>query len=164
MKTHLILIRGPLGIGKTTISKILAERENARYYSIDKMLEKAKLDRVDVKQGCIPLANFLAIQEDISPKIREILNNQSVVIDGNFYHKEQIDFFEKLFESKLVVVTLTAKLETCIKRDKKRDRPLGKKATEEVYKLVTRFDAGIIVDVENKSKERVVELIQGELI
>lgn len=163
MKTHLILIRGPLGIGKTTISKILAERINARYYSIDKILEKLKLDRVDSKLGCIPLANFLAVQEDILPEIKQILNGQSVVIDGNFYHKEQIDFFEKLFESKLAVVTLKAKLETCIKRDKKRDKPLGRRATEEVFNLVSRFDAGIIIDAESKPKEQIVELIQSEL-
>jgi hypothetical protein len=63
-----------------------------------------------------------------------------------------------------LVVTLKAKLETCIERDRKRDKPLGKKAVEEVFALVSQFDSGLTIEMETKKRDRVVEEIQEELL
>lgn len=163
MTNHLIIIRGPAGIGKTTIAKILAERMGVKYISIDDLLAKAKLGRVDTKLGCVPLANFLAVQEDVLSEIEKQIEKSSVIVEGNFYFKEQIDFFEKVFRKNILVVTLKAKLLTCIQRDLKRKNPIGKKSTEEVYDLVSGFDAGMTIDVEGKARDRITEMIQGEL-
>lgn len=169
MKTSVIIIRGPLGVGKTTISRILAERMGAKYISIDKLLADAKLDRIDPKTRSIPLANFLAVQEDILPEMDSLLERQSIVIDGNFYYREQIDFFARNFKFNLFVITLKAKLETCVDRDKKRasarvslngNISYGRKATEEIYALVSKFDEGFVVDTEGKARDFIVEMIQ----
>jgi shikimate kinase len=161
MVNTLIIIRGPLGIGKTTISKIFAERIGAKVVSIDKLLEDAKLDRVDPKSGCIPVANFLAVEEDVLEDIRKFLERQSVIVDGNFYYKEQIDFFAKnLKHEKMFVVTLKAKVETCINRNRKRGGILKDKDVQEVYALVRQFDSSFVVDVEGKTREQIVEQIQ----
>ena len=37
-ENSVIIIRGPLGVGKTTISRILAERMNVKLYLIDDLL------------------------------------------------------------------------------------------------------------------------------
>jgi len=84
----LIIIRGPLGVGKTTISQLLAQKLSADYYSVDDILAKNNLDIVDENLGCIPEKNFLKVNQIITQKI--IQNNQSVIIDGNFYYQNQI--------------------------------------------------------------------------
>lgn len=163
MLHSLILIRGPLGVGKTTISKILAERMGAKYFSIDGFLEKAKLDKMDPKEKRIPLANFLAVQEEMMLEINKTLERFDVIVDGSFYYKEQVVFFRQNVGRNFLVVTLKAKLETCITRDKKKERSYGKKAVQEVYDLVSSFDTGLVIDVDGKKREQIVELIQKEL-
>lgn len=160
-KPYYIIIRGPLGIGKTTIAKKLAKSLNARIFHIDKVLEELKLDKVDEKLGCIPLENFLKANKKILPKIKNILNKREIVIlDGCFYHKEQIKHIEsELASFKEIVFTLKAPLETCINRDSKRKKIYGPDAAKVVYKLVSKFDYGTKVSTGNKSlKETVREI------
>jgi len=163
MKNCLIIIRGPLGVGKTTIARILAERIGAKCFSIDEILKEERLDRIDPKEHCIPSINFLSVEEEYLPEIQKHLEKQSVIFEGNFYHKEQIDFFAKHFKHNLIVVTLTAKLETCIYRDKQRGKSSSKTAIEEIYKLVSRFDAGIIISSDGKPRDLIVEQIQNAI-
>ncbi|OGJ17910.1 hypothetical protein A3K73_02795 [Candidatus Pacearchaeota archaeon RBG_13_36_9] len=162
IKAFVIIIRGPLGIGKTTIAKMLAKDFDAEYFSIDSVLEQEGLDKIDEKQGCIPAGNFIKANHRIIPKIRESISLcKPIIVDGNFYHKEQLEnLIKKLDEAKSFVFTLKASLKTCIERDKKRQKPYGKQAAEAVYKLVSKFDYGIAVDTENKTEEEVVEEIK----
>lgn len=151
-----IIIRGPLGIGKTTIAKEVAKNLNAKYLSVDKLLEENNLDKVDKKIGKVPLNNFLKVNKIISRLKGDL------VIDGNFYYKKQIeDLIKKI--GKIKVFTLKASLNECIRRDKSRKNQLGKKAAREVFNLVSKFDYGKIVDTENKTSEEVVKLILKEL-
>ena len=50
-----IIIRGSLGVGKTTISKLLAKELHAEYLSLDKILKDNNLEGTNG----IPLENFL---------------------------------------------------------------------------------------------------------
>ena len=54
---YFIIIRGPLGIGKTTIAKALTERLDGYYVSIDGVLDEHGLDQTD--EPCIPARNFV---------------------------------------------------------------------------------------------------------
>ncbi len=65
---YYIIIRGPLSIGKSTISKKLGDILNADYISIDKILEENKLDNV-VGKG-IPLENFIKGNNIVIPEIK----------------------------------------------------------------------------------------------
>jgi shikimate kinase len=47
-----VIIRGPLGCGKSTISKELAKKINAKYFSIDKILKENNLEN-DREEGYI---------------------------------------------------------------------------------------------------------------
>ena len=42
--SYYIIIRGPAGCGKSTISKILKEKLNAFYISFDEVVEKYQLE------------------------------------------------------------------------------------------------------------------------
>lgn len=155
---YFIIIRGPLGIGKSTIAKELAKKFKGEYISIDSLLEKLKLDKIE--GDCIPLKNFLKVNMFIIPKIKEKLNKKRIVIlDGNFYHKQQIKDLIKNLKFKHFVFTLKAPLSVCIERDKNRKKAYGKEATIAVYNLVSKFDYGIVIDTKNKNINAIVKEI-----
>jgi len=133
--TYYIIIRGPLGIGKTTIAKKLAKEINAEHISIDKILEENGLDKIN--NDYIP-EDFIKANEIVLPKVKQEL-------------------------AKGYVFNLKAPLKTCIARDKARKRVYGEDAARAVYKLVSGFDYGINIDTENKTEEEVVNEIKKRL-
>jgi len=158
---YLVIIRGPLGVGKSTVAKILAEKLNAKYFSVDQILAENKLDVVDEKIGCIPEENFLKVNQII---IQEILkNNQSVIIDGNFYYQNQIENLIQNIPFKSFIFTLTAPLEICIKRDANRLQPHGKWAAIAVHNLVSRFEYGEVIDVSSLTIDQSVQEIYSKI-
>jgi GrpB-like predicted nucleotidyltransferase (UPF0157 family)/shikimate kinase len=160
--TFYIIIRGPLGIGKTTISKILAKKLKAEHISMDKVLEENNLDKVDEKEGCIPARNFIKADEIVFPKLKSLLDKGKIVIfDGCFYHKEQIEHIERNFQGEHFIFNLKAPLEVCIKRDKGRDKVYGEFAAKIVHKLVSRFDYGANINTEGKTPAQVAKEIIG---
>jgi predicted kinase len=162
--SYLVIIRGPLGIGKSTIAKKLAEEIKGDYISIDDILADNNLDQVDEKEGCISLKNFLKVNEIILPRINQsIQKNVSVVVDGNFYHKDQIDDLVKNFPANNYVFTLTAPLEVCLERDSQRQKSYGKDATTAVYSLVSKFEYGKVIDVSTLTAEEATKQIISNL-
>jgi len=144
---HLIIIRGPLGSGKSTISKKLAERLNAVYISIDAVLEENYLDKSNPDIGCIPAKNFIKANEIILPEIKKQLKGgKTVILDGNFYYKEAIKHLIKELNFPHHVFTLKVPVDVCIERDRNRNKSYGEDAARAVHMLVSRFDYGVKVD------------------
>jgi shikimate kinase len=161
---YYIIIRGPLGIGKTTIAKKLAKILNADYISIDKILKSMNLDEIDQKQGRVPLDNFLKADEKVIPAIKKSLENgKKVIIECCFYHKENIEHLINSLDFKNYVITLKAPVEVCLERDRKREKCLGEQAAKDVHKLVSEFDYSIIIDTENKSEYQVIQEIMEKV-
>lgn len=153
-----IIIRGPLGCGKTTISKKLAQEIGAEYFSVDKTLDENGLTS-DWEEGYISQKSFLKSNQILLPKIRDCLNKEiPVVIDGNFYWKSQIEGLISNLKYKKYIFTLKAPLEVCINRDKLRKEKHGEKAAKEVYKKVAEFDFGEILNVDCPLEECLKEL------
>jgi len=148
-----IIIRGPLGIGKTTVAKTLANKINAKYVSIDKILEKEGLDKVDKKLGKIPLKNFISVNKIISK-----IKNKRLVVDGNCYYKEQIDDLIKRLKN-CKVFTLKASIDVCINRNNGRKKVYSETAARAVHNLVSCFEYGVSINTENKTKDEVIEEI-----
>ncbi len=158
--SYYIIIRGPLGIGKSTVSRNLANILNGAYVSVDDVLEENGLDQVDENEGKIPVKNFIKGNEIVLSKIKQYLDDGKVVIiDGNFYHREQIEHFENNLPFKQYVFTLKAPLEVCIARDVGRKNSYGQDATTAVYNLVSAFDYGTAIDTENKTVQQTVKNI-----
>ena len=67
---YYIIIRGPLGIGKSTIAISLAKELNAEHISMDKVLEENGLDKVEPDAECIPAKNFILADEIILPEVK----------------------------------------------------------------------------------------------
>ena len=83
--TYYIIIRGPLGCGKSTIAKKLSKILNAKYIAVDRVLDKHKLTG-DKEDGYISQKSFIKANEITASKARKILDEDKIVIfDGNFY-------------------------------------------------------------------------------
>ncbi len=154
----LILIRGPLGVGKSTVARMLAAQFDCEYISIDEVLVELGLNQVE-GEG-IPVRNFLACSEHVLPSIRRNIEaGKPVIIDGNFYHAEHVGYFLSHFSNQIRIFTLKASVETCIHRDSKRKHSYGKDAAQAVHTMVSRFDSGTVIDTEHMNSEDVVATI-----
>ena len=158
--SYYVIIRGSLGIGKTTIAKKLAGKLKAKYIAFDKILEENGLDKSD--NNFAP-EDFIKADNIIIPGVKKALSEGKIVIlDGCFYFKEQIKHLEKNLP-KGYAFNLKAPVETCIKRDSKRKKVYGEKAAKEVYELISKFNYGIEINTDKKTENDVVKEILKHL-
>jgi len=158
--SYFIIIRGPLGCGKTTIMKRLANILKADYISIDKVLEKHKLDKIDKKRNYIHAHNFIKANKMVLAETKKKLSKGKIVIfDGCFYHKEQIEHLIENLHYDNYIFTLKAPLELCIERDSKRKKFYGKSSAKTVYKLVSKLDYGISIDATKNLDEIIKDIL-----
>ncbi len=144
------IIRGPLGIGKSTVSERLVRELHAEYISIDGILDEQGL----WVSG--ELSEFLAANRVAAERAKPALTRgSSVIFDGNFYWQDQIEDLTRRLDFPHFVFTLQAPLSVCIERDRLRAAPHGSTATREVYAKATAFAYGIGVDA-NREFETVV--------
>jgi len=155
---YCIIIRGPAGVGKTTIAKELAKTLNANYFSFDEIMEENKLDTI-VGDG-IPSENFVKANEIILDLIR---NKKRVVLDGCFYRKEQIDHLLNNLKTKVHIFTLDADIPECSERNKTRMNPLADEDIKQVHKLVSKIKIGIIIITAGKSIKQIVSDILNQI-
>ena len=159
-----IVIRGPLGVGKTTIAKALVRQLGGLYISIDEVLAAHDLDIVGEDEPCIPAENFITAQTRVLPEARAALDaGRPVIFDGNVYHQEQLDHFAEALPTEGIVFTLTAPLPVCIARDAGRDRTYGEGAAAAVHWLVSRVEAGIFIETEGLTVEETLAEIRRQL-
>lgn len=162
---YFIIIRGPLGSGKTTMAKKLSEILGGKYFAVDRILDKYNLTK-DKEDGYISQKSFFKVNEVLIPKAKKFLDkNIPTIFDGNFYWKSQIEDLIKKINAIHFVFTLTAPLEICIKRDKERNKTHGDDAVKAVYKKSTEFDFGTVIDVtksENDAVEKILHYIHNK--
>ena len=158
---YFIIVRGPLGVGKSTVSGKLAKILHAEYVSVDRVLEKRGLAKTD--SDYTP-GDFIKANEYILPGMgTKLRKGKIVVFDGAFYFRKQIGHLIQNLNFPSFVFTLTAPLKVCVERDRKRKNSYGKEATTAVYKLVSRFDYGIAIDTNKKDVNKTVREILSYL-
>lgn len=150
---YYLIVRGPLGVGKTTIAKRLAQELGATHIAVDRVLDEHSLTG-DTEDGYISQKSFKRANEIIAPDAEKLLKaGTPVVFDGNFYWQSQIEDLIERLPYPHEVVTLTAPLEVCIERDSKRDVSHGADAAGAVYEKSTNFSYGISIDATRPLKE-----------
>ena len=65
--SYYIIIRGPLGGGKSTISEKLAQILDAKHVHVDEVLKKHGLDKIPPDAPCVPAENFIKANEIVLP-------------------------------------------------------------------------------------------------
>ncbi|MDD4287770.1 MAG: AAA family ATPase [Candidatus Peribacteraceae bacterium] len=146
--SYYIILRGPLGCGKSTIALVLSKILNAAYVSLDEVLAENGLDKVDPDAECIPVLNFIQANNRVLPEVQaQLRNGRHIIFDACFYHKEAIEHIQQHLAFPGYIFTLKAPLDICIARDRNRSKSYGEDAARAVHQLVSRFDEGIIIDV-----------------
>ncbi len=154
-----VIIRGPLGCGKSTISEKISKILNAKYFAIDRLLDEHDLTK-EKEEGYISQKSFKKANEIIAPQAKKILDSgKSVVFDGNFYWKSQIEDLIKRLDFPHYIFTLNAPLEVCIARDVERGKTHGEDAARAVYKKSTEFEYGIVININKPIKECIDAII-----
>lgn len=153
----IIIIRGPLGSGKTTIAKSLADKINAEYISLDKILKNNNLEG---KDG-IPVENFIKANNIILKKIKD--SKKSFIIDGCFYYQEQIDNLKNKFPDNLIFFSLISNVEKCIERNSQRDKVYSKDSVKYVHMITTEIKEGYEIDNTDLSINETLNKIIQEL-
>ena len=165
MKNYFIILRGPAGVGKTTIGKRLARRLRGYHVPFSQILKKHNLHYKGGKW--IPEKNLLKANKIIIPIIlKKLKEGKNVILESNFYHKSQIEDLIKNIPYQYPIFTLKANIKELISRDKgrKEKTKIGEKGIKVVYKLVKKFDYGIIIDTNNKNIEQTIKEIKSFLI
>jgi len=161
--SYFVVIRGPLGVGKSTIAEKVARTLGAEHLSIDQILEEKGLEEWD--EDRISLKSFLRANTFAVDAARALLEKgKPVVFDGNFYWKPAIDDLLGRLEFPHLVFTLEAPLDVCIERDRHRPRTapgkepragesLGEEATRQVYAMVVQVPYGIAIDATGSTED-----------
>jgi predicted kinase len=156
--SYYLIVRGPLGSGKSTVSERLARSLRAQYVSIDRILEESNLEQWE--SGFISESSFLRANEIAARTARPQLDQgRPVIFDGNFYWRSQIADLVGRLDFPHHIFTLRASLEVCVDRDARRSPPHGRRATEEVYAKSTEFEAGIGIDATPPVDDVVKEIL-----
>jgi adenylate kinase family enzyme len=157
--SYYIIIRGPLGCGKSTISERLSKILSAKHISIDRVVDKLPKK---MEEGFISQNNFLKANELAVVEAKRFLDKgKPVIFDGNFYWKSQIDDLIKRLDYPHYVFTLKAPLDVCIERDMKRGKTHGKDAAEVVYKKSTEFSYGVVIDTTKQLNECIKDIVSN---
>jgi predicted kinase len=153
--SYYVIVRGPLGVGKTTVAGRLARRIGGEHLSIDRILDEEDL----WESG--RLCEFLRANRSAARRAQRLLGRGvPVVFDGNFYWKSQIADLLRRLHAVHRIFTLTAPLEVCLRRDRRRTHSYGPEATRAVYLKSTRFEYGIPVDATRDVREVIRELVR----
>ena len=159
-----LIVRGPLGSGKTTVSRALVERLHAAYLSVDQILDEYDLERWEgdfISESSFLAANDVAVHE-AEPYLRR---GTPVVIDGNFYWRSVVDDLVRRLAFAHLVVTLKVPVDVCVARDAGRAHPLGAVDTRMVFEKSRSFDYGASIDASGSVEEtvsRVLDALRNE--
>ena len=157
---RVIIIRGPAGVGKTTVGKLLKKKlGDSLFFNIDMICSDMIGDhprKTKVRHAADELC-YLAAKK--TPK-----NN--LIFERLFLDQNDIDHITKLF-SKLKyksvnVITLKSSIKKLIKQDSIRSGTLGTESIKRLHNLFTKSNVkkqGKIIEVKNKKPQRIVNEI-----
>lgn len=137
-----IIIRGSLGVGKSTIAQKLSELLNYKYISLDQVIDDNKLVPAGVEG--VPPESFLEANKLLLQYAEQ--SKEPLLIDGCFYHQEQLDDLVAKLNNDVTIFTLTCSVEECIERDSKREKVYGEDAARFVYMMTSGVKAGLEID------------------
>lgn len=156
--SYYLIIRGPLGCGKSTVSRKLAEELGAKHIAMDDVLEKHGLTE-EKEEGYISQKSFKKANEVVEQEAKEAIESGTpVIFDGNFYWRSAIEDLIEQLPYPHEVFTLNAPLEICIERDAARELAYGKDAATVVYNKTMSFSYGIEIDATQDMGEVVGEI------
>jgi len=157
---YFVIIRGPAGVGKTTLAKKLAQKIKGEVIHFDKVLRENGMKYVPGEKW-VPEHHVLRANSIVLSHVKNCLeHNKNVIFEGNFYHLSQIeDLMEKL-PYPHYIFSLHADVNVCILRDMKREG-VGEQRVKDVYGLVNEY--GDVIDTNNTTVDEVLNILLQKL-
>ena len=162
MKKNLVLL-GMMGVGKTTLGKIVAQKQELKFIDTDLIIEKKnsmKIAEIFKKKG----EDFFRMEEE-KETLKSLKKNKCVIAlgGGAFINKTVRDYILKNAVSIWLDVDLKT-LDKRIKWNKKRPLLSAENNQEKIYKLYEERRniyklANHRIDCDNLSKENIVKKI-----
>lgn len=153
-----IIIRGPAGIGKTTVAKLLARRLHAFCISFDDIRTRhgiglSEKQRIKANEVAIPIAK------------KKMLHGIPVIFDGVFYHSSQLKHLQKNLPYPGFVFSLSGSVNDVVARDTKRrgKAKLGRSKISNFYPVVAKFKPGTIIYTSGKTPKEIAEELLRKL-
>jgi len=157
--SYYAVIRGPLGVGKTTVARAVTAAIHGHLVSIDSILDRHGLE--EWEGGYISVRSFLRANDFAISEAEPLLSvGTPVVLDGNFYHRAAIDDLERRLAFPHEVFTLTAPVSDCIERDRHRAPSFGEEAVREVFAKVSEVEYGVVVDARQPLADTVTAIVR----
>lgn len=142
-----IIIAGPTGVGKTTLSKLISGYYDCIYISEDEVARKIFPDVYkDIENYPEKLT---IVTDELFEKAKKFFKNRKcVVVDSINLEKEFIIKMQKTFHEHFILKVLWPPIETIIERDRKRE---GWTSGEDIIKLFYKKYEGLkpIIEEEN---------------
>ncbi|OIO80301.1 hypothetical protein AUJ84_03975 [Candidatus Pacearchaeota archaeon CG1_02_32_132] len=155
----LIILRGPAGVGKTTMGKLLKKRlGDSLLFNIDMICSDmigGHPRKTEVRYAAHELC-YLAAEKTLA---------KNLIFERLFLDQSDIDHIVKLFSKlkyKIIVITLKASIEKLIRQDSKRLSPLGSEDIKRLHRLFIESKVkttGKTIEVGNKTPNTIVNEI-----
>ena len=115
-----LIIAGPTGVGKTTLSKMLSRYYDCVYLSEDEIAKETFPDEYKNIEDYPDKVEIIA--RELLKRAKEKFNRgKCIVMDRINLEKEFIEETKKTFHNHLILKVLWPSLETTIERDRKRE-------------------------------------------
>ena len=150
---HIIILVGPKGSGKTTLSRTLASNLGIQYFDVEKhLIETIRANKIDGDD--LPNHGF-DIEET---EIRTILANESAVVFEATGSSEYFPHYYNMYakEFSVLPIKLVCSYETCLERISKRglvdNFEVPVEAIRRIYDLSVRFEVDWfqVINTENQ--------------
>ncbi|MCU4740846.1 AAA family ATPase [Natronoglomus mannanivorans] len=145
----IVVICGPAGAGKTTTVSRVRRRLTTRGHDV-RVSRSDDFSRNTYEQLYADVA--------VESKPARTDDNTLHLVDGTFYKSRWQRAFRTLEDVRFVLVT--ASLETCLERNRRRSDPIDEQGVYVVYHEFTEPDADLVVDTD----ELPVEAVAGRVV
>ncbi|MCU4972507.1 AAA family ATPase [Halobacteria archaeon AArc-m2/3/4] len=144
----IVVICGPAGVGKTTTVSRVRRRLTTRGRDI-RVSRSDDFSRNTYEQLYANVA--------VEPESARTDDNTLHLVDGTFYKSKWQRAFRTLEDVRFVLIT--ASLETCLERNRRRSDPIDEQGVYVVYHEFAEPDADLVVDTDELPVEAAVDRV-----
>lgn len=155
----LIILRGPAGVGKTTVGKILKRRLG------DSLLFNLDFICSDMVGGHPREKEIRYAAHELCYFAAKKAKKQNLIFERLFDLQDDIDHISRLFSKlgyQIFTFTLNASLPKLIRQDSKRQNPLGPDDIKRLHGYFVKSDVknqGVIIEAGNKKASTIADEI-----